>query len=231
LEPITVARKPLSEKTIAKNVLKWGTGGINIDECRVEIDKNDVNMRPNAKNHNKTKSNEIFGKRDASANVATSDAGYHDSKGRFPANLIHDGSDDVEKCFPITGGGGKPRTKTRKDGHVYGDIKHNVEYAPYSDTLGGGGSASRYFYCAKANKKDRNEGLDEKNTHPTVKPTNLMRYLVRLVTPPNGIVLDPFMGSGSTGKASIMEDFRFIGIEVEEEYVEIAKLRIEKHIL
>ena len=94
-----------------------------------------------------------------------------------------------------------------------------------SETLG---SAARFFYCAKASKRDRDEGLDgSRNVHPTVKPTDLMRYLCRLVTPPGGVVLDPFMGSGSTGKAAMLEGFRFIGVEREPEYIEIARARIE----
>jgi hypothetical protein len=175
LEPITVARKPLGG-TVAENVLRHGTGAINVNGCRVG-----------------------------------------DSNGRWPANLIHDGSD--EPCALLA-------------------------------------DAARFFYCAKASKKDRDEGLtlppqsfvqfqtgngasgkpsslsegrdtQYRNTHPTVKPTELMRYLCRLVTPPGGVVLDPFMGSGSTGKAAALEGFRFIGIEREAEYLEIARGRIE----
>jgi site-specific DNA-methyltransferase (adenine-specific) len=117
----------------------------------------------------------------------------HDT-GRFPANLIHDGSQEVLDLFPSAG----------KD------------------------SAARFFYCAKASKKDRDEGLPqgETSSHPTVKPTALMQYLCRLITPPGGIVLDPYMGSGSTGKAAIKEGFGFIGCELDPNYYEIARARV-----
>ena len=147
-EFFTLCRKPLSEKTVAANVLKWGTGGINIDGCRVGTEN-----------------------------------------GRFPANLIHDGSQQVLELFP----------ETNKD------------------------SAARFFYCPKASKKDRDEG----NTHPTVKPTALMQYLCRLITPTGGVVLDPYMGSGSTGKAAVKEGFSFVGCELDEDYYKIATARIE----
>jgi site-specific DNA-methyltransferase (adenine-specific) len=179
------------------------------------------------------------------------------SQGRWPANLIHDGSEEVVGLFPITSSGtGAIRKTAPGQFGLGGDGKANVEYG---DT----GSAARFFYCAKASKKDRDEGLEDapdavlarscqaiaeakrgntveteggafnkarvvKNHHPTVKPTDLMRYLCRLVTPPEGIVLDPFMGSGSTGKAAVLEGFEFIGIEREAEYLQIAKARIER---
>jgi site-specific DNA-methyltransferase (adenine-specific) len=167
-------------------------------------------------------------------------------QGRFPANFIHDGSDEVLQLFPDSK---SSKTKTNDDrmNHnksMFIDGVHNAENS-YDDS----GSAARFFYCAKANKKDRNEGLDgfdtvvaggmqgrsdgslgsittNKNHHPTVKPTDLMRYLVRLITPPNGTILDPFTGSGSTGKAATLEGFNFIGIEQSAEYVEIATARI-----
>lgn len=174
MEPITVARKPL-RGTVASNVLEYGTGGLNIDGCRVG-----------------------------------------GNSGRWPANLIHDGSEEVMELLD---------------------------------------SAARFFYCAKASNADRNEGLDgfqavrtggmqatadgsmltgsgnkrtttRANHHPTVKPTDLMRYLCRLVTPPGGLILDPYMGSGSTGKAAMLEGFRFVGCEMEPEYMEIARARI-----
>ena len=216
LEPITMARKPL-EGTVAANVLAHGTGGVNVDGCRVGT--------------------EGATKRSGQADYPRKDDGTEDRsgcwarsghaiesvpQGRWPANLIHDGSDEV---------------------------------------VGLTGDAARFFYCAKASKRDRDEGLDgfaikkaaglpmrsaggdrggegmdgtktdrlttRANNHPTVKPTDLMRYLCRLVTPPGGVVLDPFMGSGSTGKAALLEGFQFIGIEREAEYLEIAKARIE----
>lgn len=146
------------------------------------------------------------------------------SLGRFPANLIHDGSDEVVGLFPHTKSGvmkaGTRRAAQDEPGSVcYGAYGGNATSA---DTFGDAGSAARFFYCAKASKKDRGEG----NKHPTVKPTDLMRYLCRLATPPNGIVLDPFLGSGSTGKAARLEGFRFIGIEMDENYFNIATQRI-----
>ena len=139
--------------------------------------------------------------------------------GRFPANFIHDGSDEVLELFPDSKAG-EPR-----DDRGTGGIWSESMGVPCGPQYGDKGSAARFFYCAKANKKDRNEGAA--NNHPTVKPTSLMRYLVRLITPPNGTVLDPFTGSGSTGKAAVLEGFNFIGIEQSAEYVQIAKARIE----
>lgn len=209
LEPITVARKPLIG-TVAANVLAHGTGAVNVDGCRVGSE-----VRFNAAAANKAGGNSY----NMSAVGMPQDANGREAIGRWPANLIHDGSEEVAEVF---------------------------------------GDPARFFYCAKASKKDRDEGLDgfEKrlaasacarvsqlqgeestcisntknpraNVHPTVKPTDLMRYLCRLVTPPRGVVLDPFTGSGSTGKAAMLEGFRFIGIEREAEYVEIAKARVE----
>jgi len=172
-------------------------------------------------------------------------------KGRWPANIIHDGSEEVLAVFPDTkqtrphdGDGGK--LDTRNQGWGFKRMPCSL-----SDN---GGSAARFFYCAKASKQDRDEGCDElplsdcgmmeddnypiktgsgnlretkrRNNHPTVKPTSLMRYLCKLVTPPGGTILDPFMGSGSTGKAASLEGFRFIGIELEGDYIEIAGRRI-----
>jgi site-specific DNA-methyltransferase (adenine-specific) len=176
-------------------------------------------------------------------------------KGRWPANLIHDGSEEVVGLFPESKDGVAGARTGRFCGYGGG-------WGPQPDHkkgYGSSGSAARFFYCAKANKADRDEGCEgleaihrangnkwtdqdyrvangerppsaesgpRRNHHPTVKPTDLMRYLCRLVTPPGGVVLDPFTGSGSTGKAAILEGFRFIGIEREAEYVEIAKARI-----
>jgi len=217
LETITVARKPLIG-TVAENVLEHGTGALNIDGCRV----GDEEMP-------RTKSTGVLISENgsmASGNYAREQAGT--AIGRWPANIIHDGSPEVLAAFPETGASsGAPRNNNTslfgKGGAFVG--------AGHADA---GGSAARFFYCAKASKKDREEGLDgfEKrtahraNNHPTVKPTDLMRYLVRLVTPPGGVVLDPFMGSGSTGKAAIRDGFRFIGIERESNYIEIAQARI-----
>jgi site-specific DNA-methyltransferase (adenine-specific) len=238
LEPITVARKPLGEKTVAANVLEHGTGGINVDGCRVDASNADLSRVNNTSLG--SASGGIYGKAGAFVSVGS-------PSGRWPANLIHDGSDEVVGLFPQTTSG-KPCGKR-------GASSHNVAYADIavgSDLTGFGdsGSAARFFYCAKASKKDRDEGCEEleaqnnmrvngpreseeakhatkrSNHHPTVKPTELMRYLCRLVTPPGGVVLDPFMGSGSTGKAAVIEGFNFIGIEREESYMEIAEARI-----
>jgi site-specific DNA-methyltransferase (adenine-specific) len=203
LEPITVARKPLVG-TVAANVLTHGTGALNIDGCRIGTT---VETWPKSR---------AWGAGYVPGGDRSKDQTESTGKapnGRWPANLIHDGSDEVTKLL---------------------------------------NDAARFFYCAKASKKDRDEGCEglEKrelqgmdaspreghgevrnsnsygNHHPTVKPTALMRYLCRLVTPPSGIVLDPFMGSGSTGKAAAIEGFNFIGIEREESYMEIAQARI-----
>ena len=237
-EPIVLARKPLVG-TVANNVLVHGVGGINIDGCRVE-------------------SQDSFG--GGTKGTSGFAAGYeHDgwvagsSLGRFPANFIHDGSDEVLELFPDTKGGTWNTTKGARHFNNDGEPTGYATSKQDSST----GSAARFFYCAKANKKDRNEGLEAftpriineitppgtkgsqspragagrngatLNYHPTVKPTDLMRYLCRLVTPPNGTVLDPFTGSGSTGKAALLEGFNFIGIEQSEEYAAIAQARIE----
>ena len=215
IEPIVMARKPLSEKTVAANVLKYGTGAINIDSCRVSISDSD-NIR--LKNPH---TNGGFGHGRATVyNNSMGAPEYDMSKGRWPANIIHDGSDEVEKVFPYTKSGAMER---EVDGYA-GDSATGFlrgKSGP-SNQHGDEGSASRFFYCAKASKKDRGEG----NDHPTVKPTDLMKYLCRLVTPPGGTVLDPFMGSGSTGKAAILEGFDFLGVEINPEYFAIAEERI-----
>jgi DNA modification methylase len=205
LEPITVARKPLGERTVAANVLEHGTGALNIDGCRVAT--NETTERPQ----------KSFCHSGEATGVVT---GGHGGLGRWPANLIHDGSEDVVGLFPqsiSTGGSGPASRGYKSDGRTISGS------CAATGGFGDSGSAARFFYCAKASKKDRDDG----NTHPTVKPTDLMRYLCRLVTPPGGTVLDPFMGSGSTGKAAVLEGFRFIGIEREAEYLEIARGRIE----
>jgi DNA modification methylase len=205
-EPIVLARKPLSEKTVAANVLKWGTGAINIDGCRVEIDENDVNRRDNA-----SIANPLDG---SSYNLKKTQRVPTLQQGRFPANVITDGSDEVVAAFPVTGGGGTPRAKTPVDGshwNVGGDRSSIPGGATYCDF----GSAARFFYQAKANKKDR-----ANSKHPTVKPIALMRYLARLITPPGGTILDPFAGSGTTGEAAYLEGFSCYLIEREQEYLD-----------
>lgn len=229
LEPITVARKPLVG-TVADNVLKWGTGGVNVDASRVEGVKG------------------VPANLSSAGGLGWNTGGDMERKqqqnGRWPANLIHDGSEEVLGLFPET---------SKSSGHLR---KNNGSlFSTKSITFGvsdNGGSAARFFYCAKASKRDRNDGLDnmplqdvhrynagigegkepdtpskDQNHHPTVKPTDLMRYLVTLVTPPDGHVLDPFMGSGSTGKGCVQAGFSFTGIEMDNGYLEIAKRRIE----
>jgi site-specific DNA-methyltransferase (adenine-specific) len=216
-EPIVLARKPLIG-TVAANVLTHGVGGLNIDGSRVEFQSEAD--KASATPQGKVTVNNVGNMPDVENDGRKELARPDNSKGRWPANVIHDGSDEVVEYF---------------------------------------GEPARFFYCAKASKRDRNEGLDgfevknnskimrlanntsdevaegferfqtqpAANYHPTVKPTSLMRYLCRLVTPPAGIVLDPFMGSGSTGKAAMLEGFDFIGIDQSAEYVAIAKARIE----
>ena len=209
MEPITVARKPLIG-TVADNVLAHGTGALNIDGCRVGTDEN-CSRKPSM----------VYDTAAGFGKGAAMGGRGHDA-GRWPANLIHDGSDEVVGLFPNVKAGiavrrnvGVSPNGLYSPGGTERDPKVDMGY-------GDSGSAARFFYCAKASKRDRGEG----NRHPTVKPTDLMRYLCRLVTPPGGIVLDPFAGSGSTGKACAVEGFRFIGIEREAEYCEIARARI-----
>ncbi len=204
-EPIIVARKSCIG-TIAENVLTHGTGAINVDGCRVEAEKATGWSGDGSKLYEGGLSRD-----GGEARLTTS--------GRFPANFIHDGSDEVMAEFPNVKGG----TWCRTDGarHFNNDGKiTNHTMSGVDSTIG---SAARFFYCAKASKQDRDDG----NTHPTVKPTALMRYLCKLVTQPNGIILDPFMGSGSTGKAAMLEGFRFVGIDITPEYIDIARARIE----
>lgn len=208
-EPFILARKPL-DGTYANNVLKHGVGGLNIDGCRIKRqsdDRTEYGVSGDEKSHTGDENTSCYGEYNrVEYNPHTA--------GRFPANVIHDGLDE-----------------------------------PWA----------KYFYCAKASKKDRDEGLENlsitsagemtdreegsdglnspragagrttgaRNIHPTVKPTELMRYLCRLVTPPNGSILDPFSGSGSTGKAAVLEGFNFTGFEMDETYCEIANKRIE----
>lgn len=351
LEPITVARKPLAEKTVAENVLKWGTGGINIDGSRVGTEGG-----TRGQDYDKTGLFGMGGK----ATITALDAG------RFPANLIHDGSDEVVSLFPNTkssqsmrgagGGGDKVQQLNYRENSLRGhndsgsaarffkqcelteedlchqdQLQNNAKFVEtesgsqdkhivqelvrtknldsktetlpaFQDSIGNSNDYSpiqnpvqnvgikentdttqtiqnlskssgsvhhvidvpinqvnpnsdsvpkRFLYQPKASKSDRDEGLEEfeikrpdtrtstgmgsfeekgvqpgRNNHPTVKPTKLMQYLVKLVTPKGGVVLDPFMGSGSTGKACKLEGFKFIGIEREPEYVKIAEARI-----
>jgi len=239
-EPIIMARKPL-EGTVAANVQKWGTGAINVDGCRVGAESHIV--------HGKE-----AGKFQPTGGTTIKD--YHSVSGRWPANLIHDGSEEVLELFPETISGGNIRRKPSPSSHFGSGSNENV--IGTIENHGDSGSAARFFYCAKASRAEREAGCEgmalrdgpsdnygtkavnltrndlgpnevkrAANVHPCVKPLALMRYLVRLVTPPNGTILDPFMGSGTTGMAAKIEGFRFIGIEKEQEYIEIAERRIE----
>lgn len=244
-EPICVARKPLAG-TVAENILQFGTGGMNINDCRI-----DGGIRPLREN---------AGKKDPRgegfAGKYGSKAIGNTTQGRFPANFTHDGSDEVVSLFPGKAGASAPVKGTEDSQASTGNVTGQRERVPgvfHADS----GSAARFFYCAKASKSDRDEGVllatttaaemtdrepdtvglnspragagrttGARNNHPTVKPTALMQWLVRLVTPPGGKVLDPFTGSGSTGKACAIEGFDFIGFEMDPHYCEIAKQRI-----
>jgi site-specific DNA-methyltransferase (adenine-specific) len=204
-EPIILARKPL-EGTVAVNAQKWGCGALNIDGSRVAHSEPIKPM-----------------KAQAHGDLVYGQSGRHwpttelKPSGRWPANLIHDGSEEVMELFPNSKSTNTPRVNNRPLSNAFGKYSPDVTYG-FSDS----GSAARFFYCAKASRKERGED----NKHPTVKPLALMRYLCRLVTPPDGVVLDPFMGSGTTGIAAKQEGFDFIGIEQNQEYLEIAKKRI-----
>jgi len=241
-----MARKPL-DGTVANNVLTHGVGGLNIDECRVAHQSE--TDRASATPQGRVTSNKLAGAApdvngDGRVDVVRPDT----SLGRFPANFIHDGSDEVTQLFPETKGG---TWNTTKGARHFNNDGEPTDYATSKSDISIG-SAARFFYCAKAGKAERNAGLDgmpekrpddrtttgmgtfdekgvakQANHHPTVKPLALMRYLVRLVTPPNGVVLDPFAGSGSTLVAATLEGFSSIGIEITEEYIPIIKARIE----
>lgn len=243
-EPICVARKPLSG-TVAENVLTHSTGALNIDGCRVHTDE--ILRRPQASSQSGVMS---MGLAANGYNGSSDDRG-----GRWPANFVHDGSDEVIEQFP--------HTKSNSGNLTHKSGKQGVAFGKYNPCATSGisdeGSAARFFYCAKASKADRDEGVSlaatsaaemvdrdadsagmnspragagrtsgARNDHPTVKPTALMQWLVRLVTPPGGTVLDPFTGSGSTGKACMLEGFEFIGFEMDPHYCEIAEQRIAK---
>lgn len=241
LEPITVARKPLTG-TVAANVLAHGTGALNIDNCR-------VNPGEYVSGGGNGKGNYKYG--DAANYTSERSRVEPHTAGRWPANLIHDGSAEVVAMFPAEAGQ-QAALKTRnsdKTRNTFGAFEGTTDanFAPHDAR----GSAARFFYCAKTSRKDRNEGLTDPgpqfqhgttlrkventatagNTHPTVKPTDLMAYLLRLVTPPGGVVLDPFMGSGSTGKAAMREGFQFIGCELDEAYLAIARARIKHELV
>jgi len=215
-EPIVMARKPLSEKTIAENVLKHGTGGINIDESRVETE--DKTQRVN-------RGVEWGVRNDKSGNEPKV---YGSTKGRYPANVIHDGSEEVLEGFPETKGRHGMTQHGSGTNTKYGKFAR-TEQSFVNDGVGDSGSAARFFYCSKVSKKERNIGqsTDGKNNHPTVKPVALMKYLITLITPKGGKVLDPFNGSGSTGMACVELGYEYTGCELDPDYIEISKARIE----
>jgi site-specific DNA-methyltransferase (adenine-specific) len=246
VEPVVMARKPL-EGTVAENTLRWGVGGINIDASRVRFEEGEVDF---SKQQKQSANNPLRIGGAKPGDVVQ----MWKPEGRWPANVILDeasaGLLDEQSGVSTSGAAGKNASSGFPGGGYDGDYS-----VPYGDT----GGASRFFYVAKASKRDRNEGLEElddgrvgsfngnvdetpgrkiganpdkpnlpgKNTHPTVKPTQLMRYLIKLVTPPGGTVLDPFTGSGSTGKAALLDGFQFVGIELTEEYLPIIEGRLK----
>lgn len=261
-EPIVMARKPLVG-TVMANVESHGTGAINIDGCRVPTDEalragaGIIPMRhdpavPRGR-AGEASAQERYAERGATNFAASPGPRGGDARGRWPANVVHDGSDEVANGFPYTkSNSGSLTHKSGVQGVAFGKYG-----ACESSGISDEGSAARFFYCAKASKQDRDEGMEAfepqefvafqtangtsgkassisegrdtryRNTHPTVKPTALMRWLVRLVTPVGGTVMDPFMGSGSTGKAAMLEGFRFIGCELTADYIPIAHARIQ----
>jgi hypothetical protein len=214
-EPIIVARKPLTG-TVAENVLQWGTGGINIDGCRVGTTKRVPSSVSRADGQIY---NGGWGQEDGS------ESGHNPNIGRWPANLIHDGSEEVVGLFPQSKStGGQASLGAFRNGDVYG--KGRDERESRDPGFGDSGSAARFFYCAKASKSERGEG----NTHPTVKPLALMKYLITLGLPPGGTVLDPFCGSGTTALACKELGRNYICIEKELEYYRIACNRLDQPI-
>ena len=221
-EPICMARKQISEKSVTDNVLKHGTGGINIDGCRVPTDEDISNHSRSAES---AISKGIFG--DSKEQETHQTQGQ--KLGRFPANIIHDGSDEVVDSFPSKKTTSHwPNAKITGYGKRFGEIGGNKsakeEYKGVGPQIVEEGSAARFFYCPKANKKEKGD-----TNHPTVKPVELMRYLVRLVTPKDGIVLDPFAGTGTTGEACILEDRNYYLIEAEESYIKDIENRTNKY--
>jgi len=251
-EPIVMARKPI-KGTVAQNVLEHGVGGLNIDGCRVQYQNGFENE------FSETYLKSGHSKEDDGGDVLNISGGkrngvYVNTEGRFPANIILD--EEAGKILDQQSGTTKSNKRSPKNNKkTEGTLTYTPPQAIYNDnnTHADEGGASRFFYCPKVSKKERDEGLqgeekiikgrDEgqdktsiaykarpiarKNIHPTVKPSALMEYLIRLVTPKGGVVLDPFMGSGSTGKACAREGMSFVGIEMDDEYIDIAKQRVE----
>lgn len=263
-EPIVLARKPLIG-SVAANEAAFGTGALSIDACRVLTDEKlhagagVIPMRhdpsvPRGRSGEQSATRR-YDDRGATNFAPTPGPRGGGANGRWPANVVHDGSDDVLAAFPEAPG---QQARSLSDGSPQGNKVYGrmLNAGPIHEPRDAGGSAARFFYCAKASKADRDEGLSDfapqafvqfqtgngesghasslsagrdtqyRNTHPTVKPEALMRWLVRLITPPGGLVLDPFTGSGSTGKAAALEGFDFIGCELTAEYLPIANARI-----
>ena len=292
-EPIVMGRKPISEKNIAKNCEKYGTGAINIDATRVAYaDEQDINTYldnlkgPAERSKSSTGDSTQMFDGQTGFKAMKKEITSEDAKGRFPANVIHDGSPEVVSLFPHSTSGARKATHklkgldTGEQRAVFGDDevsgKYNVQ--PFTDAPAESGSAARFFYCPKVSRKERHIGFDPNsqgniiesevfgktpvcldcgktrngstkhdgcdpenigfqerrterssevgNNHPTVKPIELMKYLIKLVTPPNGHILDPFNGSGSTGCAAVELGYDYTGIELDPNYVEIATKRI-----
>ena len=232
-EPICMARKPLAEKTVAENCLKWGTGGINIDESRVGL---------NGEKTPKGSGNKSNGSTGIDFHGGNKEEGNETSSlGRFPANLIHDNSDEVRGCFPETKAGvAVNRNRGARIPSIVNYANHNGEDVGFNNS----GNASRFFksiiYEAKPSKAERNRGCEAvfnlfeqsegtKQDHPTVKPIALMEYLIKMVTPKGGVVLDPFNGSGTTGCAAVKNGFDYIGIDITPEYITISEKRIKSY--
>lgn len=259
-EPIVVARKPLIG-TVAENVLEWGTGGLNIDGSRIGSEKRPTGLKKDGSRSQKVSEGwDRPWKNDERADRVVGDGEAVTVKGRWPANVILDEVTaellDEQSGVTVSRRGVQP--EFGRSGGILGKVVPRQDAGQelgYEDI----GGASRFFYVAKANRRDRNEGLDDlldtsasemvdrtegsagmsspragagrtsgaKNFHPTVKPTNLMRYLIKLVTPPGGLVLDPFTGSGSTGKAALLDGFDFVGAELTDEYLPIIEGRLK----
>jgi len=247
-EPIVMARKPLARASVAANVDAFGTGVLNIDGCRIEGEPVRIENYASAGGQGCIS----HGHGGGNGHAGQPREARVETVGRWPANLVHDGSEDVLAVFPDSAGqqgdlSGHSRDRLSKN--AYGDMKSARDATMRGDS----GSAARFFYCAKASREDRNSGCEQmpelpllwssgaqspgtfqaegtnraaQNNHPTVKPTELMRWLCRLVTPPGGLVLDAFAGSGSTGRAAIAEGLQFVGIELNPEYAAIAERRI-----
>lgn len=237
-EPIVVARKSLIG-TVAANVLKHGTGALNVNGCRIDLgDEYDPEKRQRQQRSDGAV-------RFASEGLIGTDISTYNPAGRWPANVVLDveaaDSLDEKSGHLESGNAGKEghnrNQPPRENGGIYGGGKGLWKSpGPAGALYGDAGGASRFFYVAKADSGERNAGLTtpglfsqdapDKNVHPTVKPVDLMRWLCRLVTPPGGLILDPFMGSGTTGIAAGLEGFRFLGIEREEDYMRIAESRL-----